>query len=744
MSVESQSMINVSEDLKFNLSNSRISYIFQVSAEGVLEHLFFGQRISASHGLSAGPRREFRGCTLEFQSIENYNLDDTPQEYPWYGTSDSRQPAVHIRNGEGNSTSTFLFKSHRVVQNKPELNSLPSARGLDSETLQIQLLDSVTDILLTLNYTVYEHHDVIARSTHFSNNSDHAVTILNAHSSCLDLPQGDYELLHFNGSWAREFESERMVVPKGRFTIESTRGASSNAHNPFLVLMSKGAGEQNGDVYATTLMYSGNFSLSTEKNEFESVRILAGINPFNFQWVLEPGASFSTPESLQVFSNQGLDGMSQVWHRFVKEQVSPLQFNDVARPTYLNSWEAAYFDVSHGKILELADKAKQFGVEMLVLDDGWFVGRSDDTTSLGDWFSDAEKFPEGVEETAKQVKAKGLKFGLWFEPEMVNRKSKLFVKHPEWLIQVPDRRFSTGRYQNILDLTRQEVIDYLFDRLDSFLKSGMIDYVKWDMNRVMTEVGSLALPSNRQLEVPHRYMLGLYQLLDRVTTKYPNVLFENCASGGNRFDLGMLRYMSQGWVSDMCDPVGRLAIINGASHLFPLSTLASYIGPVPNHQNGRFTSVKMRQDVGFFASARGLSLNEEDLETSREEIEAAIELYKKTAQDMVGGSFHRLKYTNNEVCWQLISSDKRRVYVGYYHILSAPNLPYRRARLIGLDASVGYHLVSSGEVFGGDALMHLGIDLPYVDAMQHQEGRDYNNHLDKGDFASNLMVFERV
>lgn len=744
MSVDDQAMINVSDDLKFNLSNNRISYIFQVSEEGILEHLFFGRKISHQHRFPAIPRREFRGCTLEFQGVENYNLDDTPQEYPWYGTSETRHPAVHIINDLGNSTSTFLYEEHRILTKKPDLSCLPLSRGANSATLQIDLLDSVTNILITLSYTVYQDHDVIARSTRFSNQSEHPVKIVNAHSSCLDLPQGDYELMHFRGSWAREFEEERMDVPQGRFTIESTRGTSSNAHNPFLALMSRGTDEQSGDVYATTLMYSGNFSISTEKNEFESVRVLAGINPFNFQWKLEPGASFNTPESLQVFSYKGLDGMSQVWHEFIREQISPEPFNDVARPTYLNSWEAAYFEVSHDKVLNLADKANELGVEMLVLDDGWFVGRNNDTTSLGDWYSDPEKFPHGVEQTAKQVKAKGLKFGLWFEPEMVNQKSKLFSKHPEWLIQVPNRKLSTGRYQNTLDLSQADVVDFIFERLDSFLSSGMIDYVKWDMNRVMTEVGSLSLPDDRQLEVPHRYMLGLYQLMDRITTKYPNVLFENCASGGNRFDLGMLRYMSQGWVSDMCDPIGRLSVINGASHLFPLSTLASYIGPVPNHQNGRITSFKLRRDVGFFASARGVSLNEEDLDSSRKEVEETIALYRETAQDMVDGRFHRIKNTNNEVCWQLTSRDKLRVYVGYYHVLSAPNLPYRRARLFDLDPKSSYRLKSSREEYAGDVLMNLGLDLPYVDAMQHQEHRDYSHHLSKGDFASKLMFFEKV
>jgi len=744
MSVSTNPMITVNEDKVFNLSNQRISYVFQVSPEGILEHVHFGGYVSPEHGLAAGPRRVFRATVSEFQGVKNYNLDDTPQEYPLFGTSDTRQPALHIINAAGNSTNHFVYQSHSITVDKPAVTGLPSARGGNSETLSIVLVDEVSELQVTLNYTIYADHDVVARSTLIANVGEGAVVLQNALSSALDLPQGDYELLHLRGSWSREFEQERMQVPHGRFVIESTRGTSSNVHNPFLAVMNRGTDEERGDVYGTALMYSGNFAITVEKGEFEGVRVTSGINPFNFQWRLKPGESFNTPEALQVYSREGLNGMSQIWHAFIKQKVSPAQFNDAPRPTYLNSWEAAYFDVNHDVVLGLADKAKALGVEMLVLDDGWFVDRNDDTTSLGDWFSDKQKFPHGLEETARQVREKGLKFGLWFEPEMINKQSQLYQDHPDWLIQVPGRVLSTGRGQHTLDLSRTEVVDYLYERLDSFLSSGLIDYVKWDMNRVMTEVGSSALPAERQLEVPHRYMLGLYDLVSRITDKHPAVLFENCASGGNRFDLGMLRYMSQGWTSDMCDPVGRLSIINGATYLFPLSTLASYIGPVPNHQNGRITSVKMRKEVGFFAAARGLSLNEHDLSQDQTEIQQAIELYNSTSQDLVSGDFYRVKYTDNEVCWQLISQDKTRVYLGYYHILSAPNLPFRRAKLVQLDAGAEYRLSGTELTFGGDALMRLGVDLPYVDAMERNAESDYSNHLDAGDFASALMVFERL
>jgi len=737
-------LVHVSQELQFNLGNGRISYIFRVSPEGLLEHIHFGADVAPSDSLPAGPRRDFKCTTLEFQGIPNYNLDDTPQEYPLFGSSDTRQPALHVLNAHGNTTNILLYEKHQVISDKPSLDGLPSARGGGSETLVVTLRDTVSELIVNLLYTVYQDHDVIARSVSIENTGSRPVSLQQVMSSSLDLPTGDYELLHLKGSWSRELHEERMRIPHGRFVIESARGTSSNTHNPFMAVMSQGTNEASGEVYATSLVYSGNFAINVEKGEFEGVRISSGINPFNFQWRLNPGEIFTCPESLNVFSQRGLNGMSQVWHKFVKEKIAPAQFKDQSRPTYLNSWEAAYFDVNESVVIDLANKAKSLGLEMLVLDDGWFAARNDETSSLGDWFSDPDKFPNGVQDVARQVNELGLKFGLWFEPEMVNERSQLFSDHSDWIIHVPNRKLSTGRYQYTLDLSRADVVDYLYERLDSFLSCGHINYVKWDMNRTMTEVGSAGLSDQQQQETAHRYMLGLYSLVERLTLKYPDVLFENCASGGNRFDLGMLRYMAQGWVSDMSEPIGRLPIINGASYLFPPSVLASYIGPVPSHQNGRLSSLKTRTEVGFFCAARGVSLNVPDIDSDIDELKAAISLYKETADDLSNGRFYRLRYSANEVCWQLSSADDRRIYVGYFHILSCPNAPYRRARLQGLDSQSHYRLVSKDQVYGGAALMNLGVDLPYVCEMRHLENADYSNHMDKGDFSSRLLIFEQV
>ena len=520
-------MISVSDSNIFALTNRYFSYVFRVSREGILEHLHYGGALNSPENVTVHHMRTQREATSTFHGHPYFNLSDTPQEYPSFGTSDYRFPALHGLNADGNTVLSLFFKDYRIVKDKPKLKKLPSARGGDSETLIITLEDPLHKLTTELHYTIYADYGVLVRSAKFKNNSDQEIQLQHAFSSALDLPPQDYELLHLHGTWSREFNEERLDVPKGRFVIDSVRGTSSAAHNPFLALLQKGTTEDHGRVYAITLMYSGNFALSVEKGEFNDVRLLAGINPFNFHWRLKPGKSFDTPEALHVFADKGLRSMSHIWHNFIRDKVSPPQFRHVPRSTYLNTWEAAYFDVDENKVLELADKANEIGVEMLVLDDGWFEGRRDDTSPLGDWSADKKRFPSGIPALAKKVKAKGLKFGIWFEPEMVNPKSRLFEKHPEWVLHVPGRTSSLGRNQLTLDLSRGDVIEYLFDQIDAILSCGDIDYVKWDMNRNMTEVGSTGLPKNQQREVSHRYILGLYKLLRRLTKKYPNVVFEN-------------------------------------------------------------------------------------------------------------------------------------------------------------------------------------------------------------------------
>jgi len=725
----------------FSLYNEQFSYVFKVTDAGLLQHIYFGPSLNQQHRTKNPHRLAMRAMTSNFEGIENLDLNDFPVEYPFFGRSDYRYSAFQGKNADGNSIFSFHYKSHRITKEKPDLQGLPSAIGDGSETLTIILEDSVLDLELNLHYTVYEKYGVLSRSTSILNNSKNSISIEGIASTALNFSSADYEMLHLHGTWAREFNIERIPVPTGRFTIESNKGNSSAEHYPFMVIMENGANEDHGQVYGTTLMYSGNFSISVDKNEYQSVRLTAGINPFGFQWSLHPGQRFTSPEALHVQSQTGLNDMSHQWHQFIRERITPKRYQNLSRSSYLNTWEACYFDVTSTKVLALADHVVDMDLDMIVLDDGWFKGRNDDTSSLGDWIVDKNKFPEGIPWLAEKVTEKGIKFGIWVEPEMVNPQSDLYREHPEWVIQVPNRKASLGRYQLTLDLSQKVVVDYLFDSLSSIFSCRKISYVKWDMNRAMTELGSTALPPDQQGEVSHRYILGLYDLLRRLTDKFPNIIFENCASGGNRCDLGMLSLMAQTWTSDMCDPIGRLDIINGASLLLPNEVLAAYIGPSPNHQNGRVSSLKTRFLAGAFCAARGFSLNESDIIANKAELKLYSSIIKNTKDDFINGKFIRLIKTNNEVCWQYISADESKVFLVYFNILSVSNAPFKKVFLKGLDPNAEYILEDLEESYPGDSLMYSGLPLPYVTIFQEDEEVSY---MEKGDFSSHLFVFKKM
>ncbi len=731
--------ILVQNDRNFALSNRYFSYVISVEEQDILRQKYYGPPLAKPWEVLPVNPKLHRELSSSFEGIKNLNLNEALLEYPTYGRSDYRLPAFHAQNSDGNSIFSFHYKSYKILKDKPELKGLPSARGGDSETLMICLEDQHWNITLELRYTIYEHYGVLAKSSRFLNKGMHDITIQRLASSSIGLPAKDYELLHFYGTWSREFNEERINMPRGRFVIDSSRGSSSAAHNPFLAVMEKETSEDHGHVYASTLVYSGNFAISAEKGEFEDVRIIAGINPFDFRWNLKAGQQIDTPEALHVFSENGLTGMSHQWHQFIRDRISPARFKNESRPSFLNTWEACYFDVNAKKILELADQAIVLGVEMLVLDDGWFKGRNDDTSSLGDWEADKKKFPSGIEQLAKDVQAKGLKFGLWFEPEMVNPESDLYRNHPDWILHVPARKSSLGRNQLTLDLSQSVVGDYLFEKISEILSCGFIDYVKWDMNRCMTEIGSNQLPAIQQGEIAHRYILGLYALLDKLTKAFPSILFENCASGGNRFDLGMLSFFPQTWTSDMCDPIGRLEIVNGASYLFPNDVMAAYIGPSPNHQNGRISSIKSRYLAGFFCASRGISLDIPNLEKEEiDKIKEYIAFTNFTSQEMLGGSFYRLLKEPHKFCWQFITSDASKVYLLYFHILAATNMSIPRVRLKGLNSKSQYYLKQEDLLLSGDTLMKLGFELPFLTNAPNIAAREVL----KRDFVGMLYEFQ--
>jgi alpha-galactosidase len=552
-----------------------------------------------------------------------------------------------------------------------------------------------------------------------------------ATSLSLDLLPGDRDIFHLTGSWSREMQVQRFAVPEGRFSFGSTKGTSSAQHPPFIALPNREANETHGEVVAAALVYSGNHEASVEKSEFGDVRLQMGLHP-GLGEELAPGEEFAVPQSLLLHTAEGLGGMGRAWGAFVSAKLLPERPSE-HRPVYLNTWESAYFDIDQDKTERLAKKAKELGCEMLVLDDGWFEGRRDDRTSLGDWRADKARFSRGIAELARRVNAAGLKFGLWFEPEMVSRNSDLFRAHPDWIIGAGEASPGEGRNQLTLDLSKPEVEAHVEKSVGDMLNAADIAYVKWDMNRVMSDVPAPALP--------HRYMLALYRIIRRLRERFPHVVFENCASGGNRFDYGMLSLFHQTWTSDLCDPEGRLSIQSGSAYFFPLKALASYIGPSPNHQNGRETSFQARRDVAFFCGSRGFSLSEADLERHEEEIKEAAALFASAQSLVLDGQFERLRDGTNEVVWQLTNKDRSELVVLYARKRSEANPPFTHTKLRGLDPGAEYVIRDGPTTFTGRSLMAAGLPLPHTDSSANCDGIQ---SLPSGDMATALIFLRRV
>ncbi|WP_334110610.1 alpha-galactosidase, partial [Anoxybacillus sp.] len=597
--------IFINESLgQFHLQTKESSYIFCVLKNGQLGHLYYGKKVNHRDNFShlfQLPNEPVGNATFLYKGDQTFSFEVIKQEYPSYGTTDFREPAFHIWYEDGSRITQFVFQSYEVLKGKPKLEGLPATYvddENDAATLIVTLCDKRTGIKLQLQYSVFEHENVITRSARLINNGKHSIAIERMLSAVVDYPDSQFEMVHLDGAWIRERHVTSRVLQKGVQFIDSKRGTSSSQHNPFFALKRKDATEHIGEVYGFSLVYSGNFIGGVEVDHYDVARAFIGLNPFDFRWILHPNESFQTPEVVMVYSSNGLNGMSQTYHRLYASHLVRGLWRHRPRPILINNWEATYFQFDEEKLLAIADAAKDLGIELFVLDDGWFEGRNDDTTSLGDWRVDKNKIPNGLSLLAERINEKGLQFGIWIEPEMVSEKSRLYEAHPNWVLKAPNcSTVSHGRNQYILDLTRKDVRDYLYETISHLLKSANITYVKWDMNRNMTEVGSSSIEANRQGEVAHRYILGLYELLERLTYTFPHVLFESCASGGNRFDPGMLYYMQQGWASDNTDAFERIKIQYGTSLVYPISSIGAHVSAVPNHQTGRVTPLETRAHV---------------------------------------------------------------------------------------------------------------------------------------------------
>ncbi len=712
------SIIYNSENKVFNLQAGNTSYIMQVLKEGYLAHLYWGRRIRNVNYEDLLVLRE--RCSFSANpSSENkaLSLDTLPQEYPAYGDTDFRIPAYSVQLENGSTITDLRYETHRIVKGKPQLKRLPATyveSDEEAETLEIVMFDELIGLRVVLSYTAYENHNVITRNVRFKNDGKSKLKLLSALSMSIDFNNEDYDFMHLYGSWTRERHIERRPLLKGNQSIESRRGSSSHNHNPFIALLSKDASEEQGDVYGFSLVYSGNFLAQAEVDQYSTTRVSIGINPFDFTWVLEPSESFQTPEAVMVYSNEGIGGMSRTYHKLYRTRLCRGQFRDKVRPVLVNNWEATYFNFNAEKIENIAKAGKELGIELFVLDDGWFGRRNNDNSSLGDWVADARKLPGGLEDLARRVNNIGLKFGLWFEPEMVSPDSDLYRAHPDWCLHVPNRRRSEGRNQLVLDLTREDVCNYIIEAVSNILRTVPVSYVKWDMNRNMTEIGSACLTAERQRETAHRYILGLYKILDKITKDFPYVLFESCSGGGGRFDPGMLYYMPQTWASDDTDAVERLKIQYGTSIVYPLSTMGAHVSAVPNHQVHRNTSLKMRGDVAMSGNF-GYELDlTKFTDEEREAVRLQIDQYKELRELIQFGSLYRLMspFEGNETAWITVSEDKREALAAYFRVLAVPNGPISRLKLRGLDSDKVYTVTGSNKTYSGEQLMYAGISIP--------------------------------
>ena len=727
----------------FHLYNEEMSYIMAVLPNGHLGQLYFGKRIHHKEDFSYLQERVHRSMTsYVYDDDDTFSLEHNRQEYGVYGTTDFRHPAVSILQKNGSAISDFVYRGHEILQGKPKLSGLPATYTEDpgeAETLAVKLQDPLTGIVLTLLYTIFAEGGILARSAEFQNEGKEAVYLTRAMSLCLDLPDCEYEWLQFSGAWARERHLKVRRLEQGIQAVDSIRGNSSHEQNPFIVLKRPTADETQGEAIGFSLVYSGNFLAQAQVDTQDTTRVLLGIHPFGFRWKLEPGESFQTPEAVMVYSHRGLGHMSRTFHRLYRTRLARGYWRDRERPILNNNWEATYFDFTEDRLVKIAEKAKECGVELFVLDDGWFGGRRNDHAGLGDWTANKDLLPGGIAGLADRIEALGMKFGLWFEPEMVNPDSDLYRAHPDWILRTPGRHASLGRHQHVLDFSRREVVDAIYEMMAKFLAGAKISYIKWDMNRSITECYSEGLPADRQGEVFHRYILGVYELYDRLTSAFPEVLFESCASGGGRFDPGLLYYAPQAWASDDSDAVERLKIQYGTSFCYPVSSIGSHVSVTPNHQVYRNTPLYTRANVAYFGTfGYELDLNkltEEEIAQVKEQIRF-MKRYRGLIQF---GDFYRLSspFEKNVTAWMVVSGDKREAVVGWYKVLNGANMPLSRLRLSGLEESLSYKLCEYGRessgVYYGDELMNAGIvttDTRIVDgALDKKHSCDFDSRI---------------
>ena len=702
------------KDKIFNLETKNTLYQMKVDRFGVLNHLWYGEKTDCCMDyLLDYPDAGFSGNIYEAENERTYSLNTLPQEYSTSGVGDFRISAISVTHEDGSNALDLRVREYQIKKGKYEIPGLPAvyAKEDEAETLEITLKDTATEAEVILKYGVFEKEDVITRSVVVKNSGKTPIVINKVHSMCLDIPYGDWEWMHFYGRHTMERQAERVPVLHGISESSSSRGTSSHHQNPAVLLCEKDCTETNGHCIGAALMYSGGFQAQVEKDQLEQVRLVMGIHPDTFEWTLEAGEAFYTPEVILSCSITGFAKLSQNFHHIIRNHVCRGTYQLSSRPVLINNWEATYFDFNEEKILNIARQASKVGIDMMVLDDGWFGKRDDDCSGLGDWFVNEKKLNGGLKALVEKINAMGMKFGLWFEPEMVSEDSDLYRNHPDWAIQIPGRKPMRSRYQLVLDMSNPEVVDYLYGVMSAILRENHIEYVKWDMNRSISDWYTATLSRGRQMEMPHRYVLGLYELLEKLTSEFPDVLFEGCSGGGGRFDAGMMYYCPQIWCSDDTDAHERTFIQYGTSFFYPTSTVGSHVSAVPNHQTGRITSIETRGVVAM-AGSFGYELDLNQLSEEEKTVVAKQVTHYKEYQSLIyNGDYYRLAnpFEDGMSAWSWISEDKKTILVQGVLFRAKPNVLRKTLRLMGLEAKKNYKIAGTEEVYTGVALMSGGV-----------------------------------
>ncbi len=693
----------------FTLTTAHTTYQMQADAQGYLLHLYYGARTAGEmdYLLNYGDRG-FSGNPNSAGNDRTYSLDALPQEYPSLGTGDFRNYALNIENADGSQCCNPVYITHEIEAGKYTLKGLPFVRAEENEaeTLKIILEDPVTKVELHLLYGVLEKEDIITRSVIIKNAGKAPVTVKKAQSACLDFLHGDYDLIKFHGRHAMERNMERMPVSHESTRIGSRRGTSSHQYNPGVILAGKNTNEDSGSCYGMLFVYSGNFLVEAEKDQYDQTRIQMGLTDELFAYPLEAGAEFTAPEVILSYTNKGLSRLSQQYHHCIMNHICQGKYVHANRPVLINSWEAAYFDFTGDTIVELAKEAKALGIDMVVMDDGWFGKRNDDNSSLGDWYVNEEKLGGTLTKLIERVNAEGVKFGIWIEPEMVSEDSDLYREHPDWAITIPGRKPVRSRNQLVLDFSRKEVRDEIFKRICAVLDQGNVEYIKWDMNRSLADIYA---PN-----VTYDYVLGVYDFLEKLTNRYPDILIEGCSGGGGRFDAGMLYYTPQIWCSDNTDAINRTRIQYGTSFFYPVAAMGSHVSAVPNHQTGRVTSMHTR-GVAAMSGTFGYELNPALLNAKEKaEIRAQLAQYREYQELIREGDYYRLSnpFQDNFAAWMVVSDDRSKALVSVIRFTAEANPPAAYVTLKGMEEDAFYREKTTGKVYPGAALMEAGILLP--------------------------------